>query len=180
MICSFSQDDDFAATIFESSYCFQDIYTCRQILYYTSFKWTIDLPISECNVCDNCIRRSQDKAVRVNVYNDLLRMLNVTEKLLRMVTERKLMSFGREELVDVFLKAENKNTRDKNLSLFWNEEEDASYKPIISTRDACFHMVDKLIAKGLIRQNVIIEPLHSGSSILTYSCSIVSISPVHF
>ncbi|KAF0465240.1 hypothetical protein F8M41_026309 [Gigaspora margarita] len=93
-----------------------------------------------------------------------------------MVTERKLMSFGREELVDVFLKAENKNTRDKNLSLFWNEEEDASYKPIISTRDACFHMVDKLIAKGLIRQNVIIEPLHSGSSILTYSCSIVSIS----
>ncbi|CAG8734423.1 12214_t:CDS:2, partial [Gigaspora rosea] len=89
-------DDDFAATIFESSYCFQDIYTCQQILYYTSFKWTIDLPISECNVCDNCIRRSQDKAVRVNVYNDLLRMLNVTEKLLRMVTERKLMSFGRE------------------------------------------------------------------------------------
>ncbi|CAG8786169.1 27469_t:CDS:2, partial [Dentiscutata erythropus] len=57
---------------------------------------------------------------------------------------------------------------------FWKRgEEDAS---IISTRDACFHMVDKLIAKGLIRQNIIIEPLHSGSSILTYSYSIVSIS----
>ncbi|CAG8796247.1 30203_t:CDS:1, partial [Racocetra persica] len=84
--------------------------------------------------------RSQDKAVRINVYNNLLRMLNITEKLLRMVAERKLMSFEREELVDVFLKAENKNTRDKNLSLFWNKEEDASYKPIISTRDAYFYM----------------------------------------
>ncbi|CAG8791260.1 21464_t:CDS:2, partial [Gigaspora rosea] len=115
---SFSQDDDFAATIFESSYY---------------------LLISECNVCDNCIRRSQDKAVRVNVYNDLLKMLNVTEKLLRMVTERKLISFGKEELVDVFLKAENKNTRDKNLSLFWNEEKDASYKPNFYSRCMLSH-----------------------------------------
>ncbi|CAG8523263.1 16579_t:CDS:2, partial [Racocetra persica] len=57
------------------------------------------------------------------------------KKLLRMIAEGKLISFGREELVDIFLKAENKNTKDKNLSLFWNEEEDASYKPIISTRD---------------------------------------------
>ncbi|CAG8791664.1 10991_t:CDS:1, partial [Gigaspora rosea] len=88
----------------------------------------------------------------------------------------KIEEFWKRGVSRCFSKAKNKNTRDKNLSLFWHEEEDASYKPIISTRDACFHMVNKLIAKGLIRQNVIIEPLHSGSSILTYSCSIVSIS----
>ncbi|CAG8628210.1 12089_t:CDS:2 [Gigaspora rosea] len=53
----FSQHDDSIATIFESSYCFEDFYTCREILYYTPFNWTTDLQIPECDKCDNCIKR---------------------------------------------------------------------------------------------------------------------------
>ncbi|CAG8714850.1 19513_t:CDS:2, partial [Dentiscutata erythropus] len=170
-----NSEEDPITTIFESSYCCEDTYTCRQILYYTPFKWTTDPQIPECNICDNCIRKIQDKATKANIRNDLLKILDITEKLLKMVEEKKLTSFGREELVDVFLKADNKNTKSKNLSLLWTGEV-AIYKPMISTRDACFHMVDKLIIKGFIKQNIIIEPIRPNSLILSYSCSIIAIS----
>ncbi|KAF0555147.1 ATP dependent DNA helicase [Gigaspora margarita] len=90
---SSQQDNNSLATIFESSYCFEDIYTCQQILYYTPFKWTTDPQIPECNICDNCIRRIQDKTIQVNIRNDLLKILNITEKLLKIVKEKKLTSF---------------------------------------------------------------------------------------
>ncbi|RIB08903.1 P-loop containing nucleoside triphosphate hydrolase protein [Gigaspora rosea] len=84
----FSQHDDSIATIFESSYCFEDFYNCRQILYYTPFKWTMDPQIPECDKCDNCIKRDQDNTIRVNICNDLLKLLDITEKLLTMVEEK--------------------------------------------------------------------------------------------
>ncbi|CAG8520322.1 11239_t:CDS:2 [Cetraspora pellucida] len=118
---------------------------------------------------------NSDKATKANIHNDLLKILDITEKLLKMVEEKKLTSFEKEELVDVFLKADNKNTKSKNLSLLWTGEV-AIYKPMISTQDACFHMVDKLIIKGFIKQNIIIEPIRSNSLILSYSCSIIAIS----
>ncbi|CAG8651292.1 323_t:CDS:1, partial [Racocetra fulgida] len=74
-----------------------------------------------------------DKALQVNIRDNLLKILDITEKLLKMVQEKKLTSFGREELVDVFLKAENKNTKSKNLSLLWTEDKVAPYKLLIST-----------------------------------------------
>ncbi|CAG8611908.1 27109_t:CDS:2, partial [Gigaspora margarita] len=101
-------------------------YQCRRKMAYEPFRWPEDTKIPECGICDNCTRCIADGIVWYNISKDLLRILDTVDKLVEFANDltTQLINFGRDDIVDVFMKANNKNTKEKNLTSLWENESD--------------------------------------------------------
>ncbi|CAG8796728.1 16581_t:CDS:1, partial [Cetraspora pellucida] len=53
-------------------------------------------------------------------------------------------NFERDDVVDVFMKAKNKNIKEKNLASLWENDSDKAKDNIIRTRNTCLHAIDQL------------------------------------
>ncbi|CAG8702416.1 16811_t:CDS:2, partial [Racocetra fulgida] len=157
--------------IFAMAYTFEESYQCQ------------DPEISECGACDNCIRHITDNIIWCDISIDLLRILDTVDKLLRFTNdlETQLVTFGRNDIVDVFIKANNKNTREKNLTSLWTNESDDmnndTVNILIQTKSMCLHAIDRLCLEGILAQKVIIKPMWPGSLALVYTSNISEIAP---
>ncbi|CAG8559790.1 34472_t:CDS:10, partial [Gigaspora margarita] len=109
-------------------------------------------------------------------------LMIVSEKLLKFTNDptTQIMNFERDDIVDVFMKAKNKNAKEKNLISLWENKSDnakSKEKTLIRTRNICLHTIDRLYIEGLLVQNVVIKPIRSGSLTIVYSLSISGIAP---
>ncbi|CAG8556017.1 12260_t:CDS:2, partial [Racocetra persica] len=151
--------------IFAMAYTFEDSYQCYWKMAYEPFRWPEDPKISECGVCDNCIRCITDNIIWCDISIDLLRILDTVDKLLRFTNdpETQLVTFGRNDIVDVFMKANNKNICEKNLTSLWTNESDDmnddTVNTLIQTKSMCLHAIDRLCLEGILAQKVIIKPM---------------------
>ncbi|CAG8835360.1 40709_t:CDS:2, partial [Gigaspora margarita] len=101
--------------IFAIAYIFEDSYQCCQKIAYEPFRWPEDIKIPECGICDNCKRCIADRIVWYNISEDLLQILDTVDQLVEFANDLtiQLIKFGRDDIVDVFMKAINKNTKKK-------------------------------------------------------------------
>ncbi|CAG8727566.1 16870_t:CDS:2 [Gigaspora margarita] len=109
---------------------------------------------------------------------DLIQILDMVNKLLEFSNDPtiSLVNFGCDDIVDVFMKANNKNTREKNLTFLWENDRDKAKSNIIRTRNTCLHAIDQLCIKELLVQNVVIKPVRPGSSMIVYSSNFSEIA----
>ncbi|CAG8620650.1 16027_t:CDS:10, partial [Gigaspora rosea] len=142
-----------------------------------------DTKIPECSICDNCKRCIADRIVWYNISEDLLRILDTVDQLVEFANDptTQLIKFGRHDIVDVFMKANNKNTKEKNLISLWENESDnmknKTEETFIRTRSMCLHAIDRLCVEELLIQIVEIKPIRLGSSIMIYSSIISGVAP---
>ncbi|RHZ46886.1 hypothetical protein Glove_606g26 [Diversispora epigaea] len=59
-------------------YC-SSIYQCRKKIIIDYFAWPEDSSSNECNICDNCLRRINDKPVQIDVQTDVKKILEIVE-----------------------------------------------------------------------------------------------------
>ncbi|CAG8496835.1 10109_t:CDS:10, partial [Cetraspora pellucida] len=166
--------------IFAMAYIFENSYQCRRKMAYEPFRWPGDTEIPECGICDNCTRCIADGIVWYNIGKDLLRILDTVDKLVEFANDptTHLINFGCDDIVDVFMKANNKNTREKNLTSLWENESDSMKDDtFIRTRSMCLHAIDRLCVEELLIQIVKIKPIRLGSSIMIYKSFISGIAP---
>ncbi|CAG8740239.1 9375_t:CDS:1, partial [Gigaspora rosea] len=136
---------------------------------YKPFRWPEDPKISECGVCDNCIRCVIDGIIWHDISINLLRILDTVDKLLRFTNDPKaqLVTFGRDDIADIFIKANNKNGYEKNLTSLWtNESDDMNNDTInilIQTRSMCLYAIDRLCLERILVQREKIKPMQLGS-----------------
>ncbi|RIB20632.1 hypothetical protein C2G38_2178804 [Gigaspora rosea] len=120
-------------------------------------KWSEDPEISECDVCDNCIKCVTDGII----WHDII-------------------TFGRDDIADVFMKANNKNAHEKNLTSLWTNESDDmnndTINTLIQTKSMCLHAIDRLCLEEILVQRVKIKPMRPGSLALVYTSNIFEIA----
>ncbi|CAG8604285.1 4137_t:CDS:2, partial [Ambispora gerdemannii] len=169
--------------IFAMAYTFEDLYQCCWKMAYEPFRWIEDSEISEYGICDNCERRIAKEVVWCDIRRDLLQILDTVNRLIEFANNltTRLVNFGYEDIADVFMKADNKNTREKNLTSLWvnrnkDDMEDDTEESFINTKNACLHAIDRLCVEGLLVQKVAIKPLRPDSSTFVYTSSISEIA----
>ncbi|RIB12705.1 P-loop containing nucleoside triphosphate hydrolase protein [Gigaspora rosea] len=96
--------------IFAMAYTFENFYWCYRKIVYEPFRWPEDFEISECGACDNCKRRIIDEVIWCDISKDLIRILDIVDQLLKFTNDptTQIISFGCEDIVDVFMKAKKK------------------------------------------------------------------------
>ncbi|CAG8667648.1 15789_t:CDS:1, partial [Dentiscutata heterogama] len=101
--------------IFAMAYIFENSYQCCQKMAYKPFKWLEDPKIPKCCICNNCNRCIIDNITWCNISKDLIRILDTVDKLLKFLNDliTQLVNFGYNDIVDIFMKAKNKNVKEK-------------------------------------------------------------------
>ncbi len=80
------------------------------------------------------------------------------------------------DIVDVFCDAKNTNVRDKDLISI--KEYGYNKNSKINTHESCYYLLDMLILKGVIKQEIELKPWKEGSSSLVDSHYIVRIMEI--
>ncbi|CAG8772932.1 24952_t:CDS:10, partial [Gigaspora margarita] len=139
----------------------------EQQLIYNSYRWPNDSSIPEYQKYDNCKRRINDCAIWYNVREEVLYILRIVDQLLKShySQEFTLKYINRDMVGDVFITAKNKEFSSKGLSTL-DEYGKKDKKSPITSKHTCLRLYDQLVLEDLIQQNIILKPLHSGSTTL--------------
>ncbi|CAG8832721.1 3302_t:CDS:2 [Gigaspora margarita] len=73
-----------------------------------------DPKVPKCGICDNCKRCIINEIIWCNISKDMIQILDMVNKLLEFSNDpTSLVNFGHNDIVNVFMKANNKNPREK-------------------------------------------------------------------
>ncbi|CAG8753358.1 24492_t:CDS:2 [Dentiscutata erythropus] len=143
------------------------------IIYCTTPSDYGDDDVPQCYQCDNCKWYLQDQPVCQDVSDDTMRIIRILEKLLdKAAQERMNYKFvKREDIVDIFIKANNINVHDFQLNSI---DEYKCPTGHIQTRQNVFYLIDVLLVKGLIKQEVELKFRTSESSIWSIAIDLLA------
>ncbi|CAG8845307.1 7867_t:CDS:1, partial [Gigaspora margarita] len=95
--------------------------------------------------------------------------------------EIQLVTFGCNNIADVFIKANNKNGYEKILTSLWTNKSDNmnnnTVNTLIQTRSMCLYAIDRLCLEGILVQKVKIKLMQSESLAFVYKSNISEIAP---
>jgi len=150
-------------------------YECWQQMACYQYCWEGDTNIPKCNHCDNCLRQQQDNVILTDLENETLLMASIIHELLKKSKESggKLEKVKKEDVIDVFFGANNKNVKNNDLNTI--EGFGSGKKSNIKKRDIGFYFLEKMVLKGLVKHKIIVKHLVEGSTGFTHSEELVDV-----
>jgi len=144
--------------ILEMSLIYKNIYEYHQQIIYHPYLWSNDPNIPECGECDNCKRREADRAIWNDVKMEVFRLTKIVQKLVSRTKNpgSQFLHMTIYDIVDVFCDAKNTNMYDKDLTSI--KEYGYNKNSKINTCVSCYYLLDMLILKGVIKQEIELKP----------------------
>ncbi|RHZ43628.1 hypothetical protein Glove_960g2 [Diversispora epigaea] len=141
-------------------YC-SSIYQCRKKIIIDYFAWPEDSSSNECNICDNCLRRINDKPVQIDVQTDVKKILEIVET----VTSQK-QQITRNNIIDIFRQSQAKEVKNQfgELPVYLEK-----FSRKTKTKEDAFLLLDDMILRDLIKENIILTKLASTQTLI---CSV--------
>ena len=155
--------------IFKMIYYCEEHYTCRQMMLYSYYSWPNDQPLPLCKICDNCIRHAKEKPILYDISIDVVRMIKVVDAVINHL-KRKEKEATRDDIINVFCQARNKNVNEKGFSEL--EIYKLTYNRVVKRQQDAFHLLDRLIIDGLVLSDIV---LYKSPNLSNFHCNIVII-----
>ncbi|CAJ0630825.1 300_t:CDS:1, partial [Entrophospora sp. SA101] len=125
--------------IFKMIYYCEEHYTCRQMMLSSYYSWPNDQPLPQCKICDNYIRHTKEKPILCDISIDVVRMIKVVDAVIKHL-KRKEKEATRDNIINVFCQAKNKNVNEKGFSEL--EIYKLMYNRVIKQQQDALHLLD--------------------------------------